>query len=217
MLLGLDAEFVALSAAEKSVRPDGTELVLRPPRLGLARVSVVRGEGPLAGVPLQDDYVRAVEPVYDYLTRYSGLTHGDLDPALARHANGVVSLKSAYLKLRHLLDAGCVFVGHGLASDFRAINICVPPSQVVDTVELFRFRRQRKLSLRFLARHLLGLDIQASSHDSIEDARTALALAAKHRELVEAGTLKNTLLKLYRHGKQHGFAGEGGEPALVLR
>ena len=48
--------------------------------------------------------------------------------------------------------------------------------QVVDTVELFHFQRQRKLSLRFLAGYLLGLGIQADSHDSIVDARTALQL-----------------------------------------
>jgi len=47
---------------------------------------------------------------------------------------------------------------------------------VVDTVELFHFKRQRKLSLRFLAGYLLGAAIQQDTHDSIVDARTALSL-----------------------------------------
>lgn len=39
-------------------------------RLSLARVSILRGEGPRLGTPCIDDYVRAVEPIYDHLTRY---------------------------------------------------------------------------------------------------------------------------------------------------
>ena len=100
-------------------------------RLGLARVSVVRGgssdeDGSSRGgssstpgglVPVIDDYIRAVEPVHDYLTRFSGLIAGDLDPALTKHH--IVELKHAYLKLRYLIDAGCIFVGHGLKQDFK--------------------------------------------------------------------------------------------------
>ena len=42
----------------------------------------------------------------------------------------------------------------------QMINVTVPPAQIVDTVELFHFKRQRKLSLRFLASYLLKEDIQ---------------------------------------------------------
>lgn len=47
---------------------------------------------------------------------------------------------------------------------------------MIDTVELFHFKRQRKLSLRFLAAQLLGIQIQRGTHDAIEDAITALRL-----------------------------------------
>jgi PAB-dependent poly(A)-specific ribonuclease subunit 2 len=57
LLLGIDAEFVALSASEKGSREDGVEFVKRPARLSLARVSVVRGEGDKAGVCCIDDYI----------------------------------------------------------------------------------------------------------------------------------------------------------------
>lgn len=47
-------------------------------RLALARVSVLRGQGPQAGTAFIDDYVMSVEPVVDYLTRWSGIKPGQL-------------------------------------------------------------------------------------------------------------------------------------------
>lgn len=176
---------------------------------------------------------------------------------MSRHY--LTTLRRSYLKLRYLVDRGCVFVGHGLKKDFKMINIVVPPDQarvssdgwlrvrrllasgldpvpvskkmgagadlplallkgsaprhaalcllawdrctadlaphprwqVVDTVELFQFKRQRKLSLRFLAAFLLDLDIQKDTHDSIEDARTAV-------KLYQAGTGSSIGLDLCR-------------------
>ena len=39
------------------------------------------------------------------------------------------TLKAVYLKLRQLVDAGAIFVGHGLQTDFEIINLVVPPDQ----------------------------------------------------------------------------------------
>lgn len=88
------------------------------------------------GTPFIDDYIRSPEPIYDHLTRFSGLLPGDLDPAISAHH--LTTLKQAYLKLRYLVDAGCVFVGHGLKSDFRTINMLVPPHQVRSGLPVFR-------------------------------------------------------------------------------
>eukprot|EP00899_Mesostigma_viride_P021198 jgi/Mesvir1/2907/Mv13978-RA.1 len=202
-LLGIDAEFVALTPPRTHITEEGERVTTRPSRLGLARVSVVRGSGPQKLVCVIDDYVSSVEPVYDYLTRFSGLEHGDLDPAVSKHH--ITTLKKAYIKLRFLVDHGCKFVGHGLKKDFNMINVVVPPEQVVDTVELFRLKRQRKISLRFLAAYLLGLDIQSETHDSIEDARTALKLYYLHEELAAKGTLQDKLLEMYRFGRIHNW------------
>ena len=43
-LCAIDAEFVARREEENEIRPDGSRALLRPSRLALARVSVVRGE-----------------------------------------------------------------------------------------------------------------------------------------------------------------------------
>ncbi|CBZ53447.1 PAB-dependent poly(A)-specific ribonuclease subunit PAN2, related [Neospora caninum Liverpool] len=108
------------------------------------------------------------------LARFSGLRPGDLD--LNASQFWLSTKKAIHQKLRYLVDAGCVFVGHGLSQDFRIINLFVPSSQIVDTVELFRLPGRRLLSLKFLAAHLLDLHIQQTTHDSIQDARAALLL-----------------------------------------
>ncbi|KAJ3187322.1 poly(A)-specific ribonuclease [Gaertneriomyces sp. JEL0708] len=203
-LCALDAEFVALSKDETEIRSDGTRSIIRPSRLSLARVSVLRGSGPKEGVPFIDEYISATEGVVDYLTEFSGIKPGDLDAATSRHP--LVTLKSTYKKLRLLVDLGCVFVGHGLKKDFRIINILVPPEQVIDTVDLYFLKeRQRKLSLRFLAYVVLHIDIQSETHDSVEDARTALALYKKYLEYKAQGRFEEVLREIYEEGRLLGW------------
>jgi len=142
------------------------------------------------------------EPILDYLTRFSGLIHGDLDAAISPHH--LVSLKTSYLKLRWMVDNGIVFVGHGLSKDFRMINMHVPDNQIIDTVHLFHLPGQRYIGLRFLIRYFFGAGegIQDASrgHDSIEDAWGALRLFKKYEELKKDGLLEEVLSKLYLDG-----------------
>jgi PAB-dependent poly(A)-specific ribonuclease subunit 2 len=202
--VAIDSEFVALRAEEIEISAAGDREVIRPTRLGLARVSVLRGSGPDAAIPFINDYITIAEPVVDYLTKYSGLKPGDLDPRVSTHA--LVSLKVAYKKLWLLLNLGVIFVGHGLPKDFRTINIHVPKTQVLDTVDLFYIRaRQRRLSLRFLAWYLLKEDIQSETHDSIEDACTALRLWRKYEEFCDAGVVEQMLEEIYREGRKWGY------------
>jgi PAB-dependent poly(A)-specific ribonuclease subunit 2 len=182
--VAIDTEFVSVQMEQSSIRADGKREVTKEGRQALARVSAIAGDlrqlrnrTVKGGVVFIDDYVLPSEPVVDYLTRFSGLVADDLDRNTSTRY--LVPLKTTYLKLRYLVDRGCIFVGHGLKKDFRVINLFVPSDQIIDTVDLFHLPGQRKISLRFLAVTLLQLDIQDETHDSIEDARTALLLHDK--------------------------------------
>ena len=121
---------------ETEFRSDGTKKVLRPARLSLARVSVLRGEGQSEGAPFIDDLIHTSEVIVDYLTEFSGIRCesaaydcpalanvslvGDLDPHITRYT--LTPLKLVYKKLRLLVDLGCIFIGHGLSKDFRIIS-----------------------------------------------------------------------------------------------
>lgn len=203
-LVAIDAEFVSMQQEETEFRSDGSNKVLRPARLSLARVSVLRGDGPKQGIPFIDDHIHTSEVIVDYLTEFSGIKFGDLDPSLSRYT--LTPLKLVYKKLRVLVDRGCVFIGHGLSKDFRIINIFVPPEQVIDTVDLYFLRaRQRRLSLRFLSWFVLHEHIQTDTHDSIEDAHSALDLYKAYNELEKQGLFDQKLEKLYAEGRLYNF------------
>lgn len=62
---------------ETEIFNDGSRRVLRPARLGLARVSVLRGSDPKEGVPFIDDYIHTSEEIVNYLTEFSGILRKD--------------------------------------------------------------------------------------------------------------------------------------------
>ena len=72
-LVAIDAEFVSMQQEETEFRSDGTKRVIRPARLSLARVSVLRGDGPKEGIPFIDDHIHTSDAIVDYLTEFSGI------------------------------------------------------------------------------------------------------------------------------------------------
>ncbi|XP_049849358.1 PAN2-PAN3 deadenylation complex catalytic subunit Pan2-like [Schistocerca gregaria] len=198
--VAIDTEFILLKQ-EVYEDVDGSKKkhLVSPADLGLARVSVLATKNGQE-VIIMDDYISTkCDQITDYLTQYSGIQPGDLD--LRTSPRHITALKSVYLKLRYLVDQGFIFIGHGLNQDFHIANIDVPPEQVVDTVKLFHLKNQRKISLRFLASLLLGIEIQVGAHDSIEDSRTALLLYQKYKQLVRENRLEEVLHKIYEIGR----------------
>lgn len=198
--VALDTEFVSVGLAAIEIREDGSREIGKPGDMAIGRVSVLR----MDGRPFIDHYVAMDESqVKDYVTRFSGIRPGDLDPSTSPH--WLTSSKSIYQKLRFLVDCGCKFVGHGLHTDFRIINLWISSNSVIDTVELFHLPGQRFLSLKFLANRLLEKSIQGDVHCSIEDANTALDIVRVHAKLKEEGKLEQTIKSLYESGRTSGW------------
>ncbi|OMJ15546.1 PAB-dependent poly(A)-specific ribonuclease subunit PAN2 [Smittium culicis] len=76
-VVAIDAEFVMLADEEAEFHSSGKMSMYRPRLLSLARISLVRGDGELKGVPFIDDYILTTHPVVDYVSEFSGI-HGKL-------------------------------------------------------------------------------------------------------------------------------------------
>jgi hypothetical protein len=149
-LIAFDGEFVSVSLEKSMINAAGERVVSEEVRQVLARISLLDmghgpkdaatssfsvTEGPGASVfnknmmrIIADDYILPLEPVLDYVTRFSGITEEDLNHLSSKHS--ILTQRAAYLKLRYFIDAKCVFVGHGLQKDFETANIFIPPEQV---------------------------------------------------------------------------------------
>jgi len=98
-IVALDAEFVSVQEEESILGDNGNKIVLRETRHALARISVIDCQ---TGNIIIDDHVVPREPVVDYLTRFSGIVPGDLDPKNSPYH--LVTARTAYLKLRFLME-----------------------------------------------------------------------------------------------------------------
>lgn len=137
-LIAFDGEFVTVALEQSQVSANGQRVVSDEGRQILARMTLLHGGKPdlmeedaaNAGSIrlLADDYILPLEPVLDYVTRFSGILAEDLNPLTSKHA--LLTHRAAYLKLRYFVDRKFLFVGHGLEKDFETANIFVPPEQV---------------------------------------------------------------------------------------
>jgi len=205
-MVAIDAEFVTMKPEQLEISLNGAKKLIKPRELSLARVSVLRGDNnsPRYGEAFIDDYIVHTEPIYDYTTNFSGIEQDDLN--FYKSSKNLVTLQTAYRKLWLLLNLGVIFIGHGLYTDFRTINLQVPQRQIRDTADLYyKPDMKRQLSLKFLAYVMLKQDVQTGNHDSIEDARTALLLYKRYVELLLKGEFEFMLNHVYAQGNKLRF------------
>lgn len=132
----------------------------------LARVSLVNYNGQV----LLDKYVRPRERIVDYRTAISGVK--------PEHMKAATEFQVAQLEVANLL-ANRTVVGHGLVNDFKVLMLSHPRKMIRDTSKLRKFRSiscGKTPSLKRLAKEVLGVEIHAGAHDSVDDARVAMLL-----------------------------------------
>ncbi|CAI2167787.1 7470_t:CDS:2 [Funneliformis geosporum] len=136
----------------------------------LARVSIVNYYGEI----LLDKFVRITRRITDYRTPFSGITPQSLTDA--------IEFNQVQKEVEKLMG-GHVVVGQSVYFDFKALKTKHPDYLVRDTSfynSIFGLDRET-LSLKKLAKNVLGINIQEGEHDSIEDARASMIIY-RHRQ-----------------------------------
>ncbi|EMP31519.1 Putative RNA exonuclease NEF-sp [Chelonia mydas] len=132
----------------------------------VTRVSLVDAKGQC----IMDELIKPETQILNYFTRYSGITRKILLPVKTK-------LPEIQDKLKKLLPCDAVLVGHSLNADLHALQMIHP--SVIDTSLLFARHKGRRFKLKFLAKAVLGKEIQSENkvgHDPTEDAEAALEL-----------------------------------------
>jgi len=162
--------YIALDCEMVGVGPAGTESTL-------ARVSVVN----YFGAVLLDEFVRQKERVTDWRTQWSGVRAKDM--INAKTFEEVQGAVAELFKAR-------ILIGHAIQNDLKALMLSHPRAQIRDTQHLAHRHgqsRSARPALRNLVRDTLSAKIQEGEHNSVTDARAAMAIYRLYRKQWEKG------------------------------
>eukprot|EP01024_Parvocaulis_polyphysoides_P061582 TRINITY_DN682_c0_g1_i7.p1 TRINITY_DN682_c0_g1~~TRINITY_DN682_c0_g1_i7.p1 ORF type:complete len:419 (-),score=66.63 TRINITY_DN682_c0_g1_i7:419-1675(-) len=156
----------------------------------VARVSIVNDFGNV----VYDKHVQPKMRVTDFRTKWSGIRPSDLKTA--------VTFEEMQEEVCKILK-GRILVGHSLQNDLKVLQIGHPKRLIRDTARYppllySKGSRLRPKSLKQLAREQLQLNIQEGEHSSVEDARAALYIYHKFREIWEQ-QIRNHELQGYKY------------------
>ena len=168
----------------------------------LCRLSVVDADTP-DGPVLLDTLVRPRWPVTDHRTWINGISASSLE--------GVeFTLEHAQAFMDALCSDQTVIVGHAVHNDLAALRMdhgCVVDTAMLYVHAVVEEGESGTPSLRNLAHGVLGGREMPEVHDSVNDARVALACAVQY---VERGGKVDPVEKVYRRSDSRGGRRDAG-------
>ncbi|KAG1947951.1 interferon-stimulated 20 kDa exonuclease-like 2 [Pimephales promelas] len=137
----------------------------------LARCSIVSYDGDV----IFDKFIKPLNHVTDFRTRYSGIRRQDLF-----NATPFYQAQREILKIL----TGKMVVGHAIHNDFKALKYFHPACQTRDTARIpllnqkAGFPEDQTVSLKRLTKAIFNRDIQTGKrgHSSVEDAKATMEL-----------------------------------------
>ncbi|XP_006892768.1 PREDICTED: putative RNA exonuclease NEF-sp-like [Elephantulus edwardii] len=185
----------------------GCEMCLTSKGRKVTRISLV-AEG---GRCIMDEFVQPDSQILRSLTSFSGIKKKILDPVTTK-------LKDVQKQLKALLPPDAVLVGHSLNLDLRTLKMTHP--YIIDTSLLYVREQGRRFKLKFLAKAILGKDIQCPNsigHDATEDARTTLELLRYFLKYGPKKIAELNLEALANHQELHAASQEPRQTADIVQ
>merc|ERR1712071_373140 len=119
--------------------------------------------------------------------QFSGIRPADLE-----ETNGALPFEIVQNECKYLFR-NRVLVGHQINSDFAALKIKHPRTNIRDTAKYFTEEYGRTPSLKLLVRDFLEVGFQTGEHSSVQDAQATMRIYTMHKKHWEKRLKKQRL------------------------